>query len=220
MTGVDDAVLNIAATSTATESLGPGFRAVVWVQGCPLNCRGCVAPEWIPIQPRRLVSPADLATELLAGPVVDGLTLSGGEPMLQARALAELVRRVRVEKAVTVICFTGFTLARLRSAPPGPGVDELLSEIDVLVDGPYVAARDDGRGLRGSTNQVVHHLTDGLRDCGYDFEHRVRSAEVHVDERSVTLVGIPPHGLLATLDSVLGNRPESVENRDSELLGR
>ncbi|MFE1596846.1 4Fe-4S single cluster domain-containing protein [Nocardia sp. NPDC058705] len=204
---MDVPVLNIAATSTATESLGPGFRAVVWVQGCPLNCRGCVAPEWIPIQPRRLVPPAELAADLLAGPAFDGLTLSGGEPMLQAQALAELVRRIRAENEITVICFTGFTLARLRATPPGPGVAELLSQIDILVDGPYVAARDDGRGLRGSTNQVVHHLTDRLRDCGYDFEHRVRTAELHVDERSVTLVGIPPHGLLATLDSVLADGP-------------
>ncbi|MEV0544355.1 4Fe-4S single cluster domain-containing protein [Nocardia salmonicida] len=195
-------LLNIAMTSTATNTLGPGRRAVVWVQGCPFTCRGCVAPEWIPMMPRRSVSPTELAEELLALPDIGGLTLSGGEPMMQAAQLAALVRQIRSNADLTIICFTGFTLARLRSNPPNPGVADLLAVVDVLIDGRYVAGRDDGRGLRGSDNQVVHYLTDRLRECDYDFEHRARTAELQIDERSVTVVGVPPPGLLATLDSV------------------
>ncbi|QIS10496.1 4Fe-4S single cluster domain-containing protein [Nocardia arthritidis] len=202
-----DGMLNIAATALATNSLGPGRRAVVWVQGCPFSCRGCIAPEWIPFRTQRLVRPGELAAELLRGPAFDGLTLSGGEPMAQAAGLAELVRHVRGEKDVTVVCFTGFTLRRLRRDPPLPGVAELLSVVDVLIDGQYVVARNDGRGLRGSTNQRVHRLTDRLRDCGYDFENRPRSAELRIDERAVTLIGVPPPGLLETLDEVIDGLP-------------
>ncbi|WP_067986520.1 4Fe-4S single cluster domain-containing protein [Nocardia caishijiensis] len=194
-------MVNLAATAVATDSLGPGRRGVVWVQGCPLNCRGCVAPDWIPVEPNSLVTPEALATRLLAMPGIGGLTLSGGEPMLQAAGLAEVVRRVRAVRDLDTICFTGFTLARLRRNPPAPLVEELLAEIDVLVDGPYVAARDTGRGLRGSDNQVVNHLTDRLRESDYNFADRPRTAELHVDERSVTLVGLPPPGLLAALDT-------------------
>ncbi|TCJ97714.1 4Fe-4S single cluster domain-containing protein [Nocardia alba] len=195
------ATVNLAATAVATDSLGPGRRAVVWVQGCPLNCRGCVAPDWIPLETNRIVTPEALAAQILAMPRIGGLTLSGGEPMLQAAALADVVRRVRAVRDLDVICFSGFTLARLRDNPPTPAVAELLAVIDVLIDGPYVAARDNGRGLRGSDNQAINHLTDRLRGSEYDFADRPRTAELHVDARSVTLVGVPPPGLLTALDA-------------------
>lgn len=198
-------LLNIAATSIATESLGPGRRAVVWVQGCPFSCRECVAPEWIPFHSERRVTPAALAQEIVAGPRITGLTISGGEPMMQAGALAELVNEVRAHLDISVICFTGFTLRRLRSEPPNRGVGALLSVVDVLIDGLYVAARNNGRGLRGSTNQIVHHMTDRLAGSGYDFENRSRTAELRIDDRALTLIGVPPHGLLETLDGVLDN---------------
>lgn len=203
-------LINVASTSIASDSLGPGPRAVVWVQGCPFSCTGCVAPEWIPFRQERLIGPDELAAEVLTGPPFEGLTLSGGEPMMQAAALAELVAEVRAERDATVVCFTGFTLPRLRHRPPSPGVPQLLSVVDVLIDGQYIAARDNGRGLRGSTNQRVHHLSGRLRECGYDFENRRRTAQLRIDERSVTLVGVPPPGLLATLDEVLDS--ESVRS--------
>jgi anaerobic ribonucleoside-triphosphate reductase activating protein len=205
--GVD--VLNVAATCVGTRALGPGYRAVVWVQGCPFRCRGCVAPEWIPDRPARLVDVRELAAELLADPDVDGLTFSGGEPMAQAAGLARLARAVRAERDVSVICFTGYTEARLRSRPPSAGVAELLAEVDVLIDGQYVDRLDDGRGLRGSSNQVVHHLTDRLRDSGYDFDDRPRTAEIRIGEREVTLVGVPTAELLARLDRALDRRTGS-----------
>ncbi len=122
--------------------------------------------------------------------------------MVQAAGLAALARTVRAERDVSLICFTGYTLPRLRSRPPGPGVADLLAEVDVLIDGRYVAARDNGRGLRGSTNQVVHHLTDRLAGSGYDFENRTRSVEIRLGDGDMALVGVPPPGLLATLDRV------------------
>jgi anaerobic ribonucleoside-triphosphate reductase activating protein len=208
---VSEQILNIAATRIGTKALGPGFRAVVWVQGCPFACAGCVAPEWIPDRPARQVDVPALARELLADPAVDGLTFSGGEPMAQAAGLAALAREVRAVRDVSLVCFTGYTLARLRSRPPGPGVAELLGEVDVLIDGVYVAARNDGRGLRGSTNQVVHHLTTRLSGSGYDFENRTRSVEIRVGDGAVTLVGVPPHGVVDALDRALDNTVITIE---------
>ncbi|MGI5506200.1 4Fe-4S single cluster domain-containing protein [Lentzea sp. CA-135723] len=195
--------LNVASTCVGTSALGPGFRSVVWVQGCPFRCRGCVAPEWIPDVPARLVGVEELAAELLADDRVDGLTFSGGEPMAQAGGLAELAREVRRTRDVSIVCFTGFTLDRLRDNGM-PGTADLLSEVDVLIDGQYVRERDDGLGLRGSANQVVHHLTGRLADAGYDFEHRERTTEVRVGEREVSLVGVPTADLLVRLAPVLG----------------
>ncbi|SDM16278.1 anaerobic ribonucleoside-triphosphate reductase activating protein [Lentzea albidocapillata subsp. violacea] len=204
--------LNVASTCVGTPALGPGWRSVVWVQGCPFRCRGCVAPEWIPDVPARLAGVGELAGELLADERVDGLTFSGGEPMAQAEGLAALARAAREVRDVSVVCFTGFTLPRLKESGL-PGVAELLSEVDVLIDGQYVRERDDGLGLRGSTNQVVHHLTGRLADVGYDFEGRPRTAEVRVGEREVALVGVPTADLLKRLAPVLGGPGRSRRER-------
>ncbi|MCQ8773921.1 4Fe-4S single cluster domain-containing protein [Streptomyces telluris] len=197
------AVLNVAATYVGTEALGPGVRSALWVQGCPFRCAGCIAPDWIPDRPARLAGPAELAEELLADPRVTGLTLSGGEPMQQAAGLAEVVRLARQIRDVSVVCFTGHRLERLRARPPSPGVPDLLAVVDVLVDGRYVAALNDGRGLRGSSNQGIHHLTSRLADCGYDFGRGPRTAELAVRGPEALLIGVPPLGLPAAFDSAV-----------------
>ncbi|MEL5956495.1 4Fe-4S single cluster domain-containing protein [Streptomyces sp. CLV115] len=192
--------LNVAATRVGTRTLGPGVRSVVWVQGCPFHCAGCLAPEWIPERPARPAHPDDLAAELLADPRVTGLTLSGGEPMSQAAGLARLVRRARQIRDVSVVCFTGHRLERLRTRPPSPDVPELLAAVDVLIDGTYVAALNDGRGLRGSSNQRVHHLTPRLVDSGYDFEGRARDVEIALDGREALVIGVPPRDFPAAFE--------------------
>jgi len=193
-------VVNVAETCVGTRALGPGIRSVVWVQGCPLHCPGCIAPDWIPQRTARLVDADDLAAELLANPGVSGLTLSGGEPMLQAGPLAAMVRAAREQRDMTVICYSGFTLGELRDRPPAPGVADLLGQADVLIDGRFVAAANDGRGLRGSSNQVVHHLTDRLAGSDDSFVNHPRSAELRVRDTSVLLVGVPPPGLASGID--------------------
>lgn len=195
--------LNVAATWVGTQALGPGHRSVVWVQGCPFRCRGCVSPEWIPQRPARRVASDALAAELLADSDVTGLTFSGGEPMLQAAGLAAVARRARLERDVSLICFTGFRLERLRTPRPAPGVPELLGEVDVLIDSVYVAARDDGRGLRGSDNQRIHHLTDRLAFAGDELAAGPRAVEIGMAGREALLIGVPPPGALAVFDTAV-----------------
>ncbi|MET9037707.1 4Fe-4S single cluster domain-containing protein [Streptomyces mirabilis] len=196
-------LLNVAATHVGTRALGPGTRSVVWVQGCSFHCAGCVAPEWIPDRPARQAGPAELAAELLADPRVTGLTLSGGEPMQQAAGLAALVRQAREIRDVSVICFTGHRLERLLARRPSEGVPDLLAVVDVLIDGLYVAGLNDGRGLRGSTNQRIHHLTRRLAVSGYDFAHRARDAEIAVNGPETLLIGVAPRGFPAVFDTAV-----------------
>ncbi|MFE2412569.1 4Fe-4S single cluster domain-containing protein [Kitasatospora sp. NPDC059408] len=201
--------VNVAATHVGTRALGPGLRSVVWVQGCPFTCRGCMSPDWIPDRPARLVAPEALAAELLANERVTGLTLSGGEPMAQATALAETVELARARRDVSVLCFTGHRLERLREHPPHPGVPRLLALVDVLVDGLYVAGHNTGRGLRGSTNQRVHRLSSRSRAEDHDYENGPRSAEIALDGPEALLVGVPPTGLLEAFDTAV----TTVRNR-------
>lgn len=188
--------LNIAAIAARTQALGPGVRAAVWVQGCPLHCRGCLAPDWIPFIPATLLTPEQILTSLdLNG--ISGLTFSGGEPMAQAAGLAELVRLARKKKDLNLICFTGYRYEHLIQNPPNSGVTQLLAEIDVLIDGPFVQSLQDSIGLRGSSNQRVLHLTSRLKD--YDFETSTRKVEITVTDGELAFVGIPTPGILSAL---------------------
>jgi len=185
--------LNVAATAATTHALGPGLRSVVWVQGCPFHCPGCIAPDWIPTVKARRVRPELLAEELVQNQGICGLTFSGGEPMLQAQGLAKLARLARQRRPdLSLICYTGFTLEKLLTSPGMAGVIDLIEECDVLIDGMYIAALNDNRGLRGSSNQRILHLTDRL--AGFDFETGPRRVEVTLQAEIAEVVGIPPRG--------------------------
>lgn len=196
-------MLAVAALTPATRALGPGVRACVWVQGCLQQCHGCIAPDWRPLHPAHLVPPQELVSMLLASPHSTGLTFSGGEPMLQAAGLAALARLSRQQRALSVVCFTGYPLEQLSQEPPAPGVSDLLAEVDVLIDGPYRAALNDDLGLRGSSNQRIHFLTNRIPLGRYDFAAGARNIEISMVENQVVLVGVPSHRALTALDEAM-----------------
>lgn len=132
---------------------------------------------------------------MLASPDITGLTFSGGEPMAQAAGLAAVILAARRQRPLTLICFTGYRLAELRSRPPGPGVADLLAQTDVLIDGRYVAAMNSGRGLHGSDNQQIHFLSGKLTDYASELADGPRKAEIRFRGGDALLVGVPPPGV-------------------------
>ena len=143
--------------STIHDSIvdGPGLRYVVFTQGCPHRCPGCHNPKTHDPDGGREVSVEELIQDMQKNPLLDGLTLSGGEPFLQAEACAELARAAHAA-GLNVWCYTGFTLEQLREMPEA---DVLLQEIDVLIDGPYLQAeRSLNLKWRGSENQRITEL--------------------------------------------------------------
>jgi len=131
---------------------GPGFRCTVFVQGCPLSCPGCHNQALQAFEGGQVVEIEALAAAHFANPLLEGITLSGGEPFAQAEACAALARLARA-RGLSVFCYTGSTFEAL-AASGRPDWGALLAEVDVLVDGPYVAAlRDLSLRWRGSSNQ-------------------------------------------------------------------
>ena len=117
---METTTLNLAQVCPETRALGPGKRFAIWVQGCPFNCLGCIAPDWIPIKLSNLISVEQMAGRILAVNGLEGVTLSGGEPMLQAEALSELIQLVRASNhSLSAIAFSGFTLEQLRKKSAG-----------------------------------------------------------------------------------------------------
>ncbi|MEA5486261.1 MULTISPECIES: 4Fe-4S single cluster domain-containing protein [Pseudanabaena] len=131
--------LNIMGYLNRSEVNGPGCRAVVWVQGCWRECPDCFNPASWSLAINQLVSVEELSERILSEPANQGVTFSGGEPFLQAPALAALAKQVKAS-GLNVMSFTGYTLAELRSPSAPEGAEDLLDQLDILIDGPYIAA--------------------------------------------------------------------------------
>lgn len=143
---------------------GPGRRSVVQLQGCPIRCPGCYVPETQdPAEGERL-SVADVAATLLhpLGEPRDGTTILGGEPFAQPAGLLALVRLLRARGCGHILCYSGYTYEDLcHQTEKEPAIGQILTEVDMLIDGPYVAALTDGAGpWTGSANQHVLTLKD------------------------------------------------------------
>lgn len=151
-------MINLAAWLPRSHVNGPGCRAVLWVQGCPLPlCPGCFNPAFLDVDKvAEQISPDDLSARILAVEGLRGVTFSGGEPFHQAKALSLVAQTVR-RAGRDVVIFTGHTLEALRRSPD-PGVAALLAQTDLLVAGPYRAQQPCDEPLRSSENQKLHFL--------------------------------------------------------------
>jgi anaerobic ribonucleoside-triphosphate reductase activating protein len=154
-----DGRLRVGARVPVTRAEGPGARYALWLQGCSIRCAGCCNPHLFEPAGGELVDAAVLLGEMAAvRGEIEGLTVLGGEPMDQARALVPLLRGAR-GLGLSVMLFSGFTLEDLRARADG-AADEVLALLDVLVDGPFEASRPEtGRRWAGSANQRFHYFT-------------------------------------------------------------
>ena len=146
--------MDIRIAGTVDDSIvdGPGFRYTVFTQGCSHHCPGCHNPETHDFAGGRIVDTQAIVAQMRANPLLDGLTLSGGDPMEQPAPCAELARQAHA-LGLNVWCYTGYILEQLLQEAD-PDRMALLRETDVLVDGPFLLAQ---RSLElkycGSRNQ-------------------------------------------------------------------
>ena len=164
--------MNYAAIKWADVANGPGVRISLFVSGCTHHCPGCFNEEAQDFDYGQPFTTAeeDKIVAALAPAHIKGLSLLGGEPFEpdNQRALLPLLRRVKEtypNKAVW--CYTGYTLDgelwRPSRARCG-ATDEMLSLIDVLVDGPFVEGKKDPNlRFRGSSNQRILNVPASLR---------------------------------------------------------
>ena len=143
----------IAGTVRHSSVDGPGVRYLVFFQGCPHHCPGCQNPEtWDP-QGGEETTAEELAEEMRSTRYLDGITLSGGDPLLQPEAVIVMADAAH-EKGLSVWSYTGWTFEALLQGAAGETALEALRHIDVLVDGPFVQDKLSGDHIyRGSGNQ-------------------------------------------------------------------
>lgn len=190
--------LNVAAICPVSYALGPGKRFVIWLQGCCFSCSKCGSPEWQSTKDAIRMSVDELVDCISTVPEIEGITISGGEPMLQVKLLVDFVKLLKSKSKISIICYTGYLLDDLRNIHSDE-IDYFLDIIDVLIDGPYIDSLNDNNGWRGSTNQNVHFLSGLYRDKKDEFTSRSRNIEIHLFNNRYLIVGIKPKILLDNL---------------------
>ncbi len=139
-----------------TISDGVGLRYSIYLSGCRHACPGCHNPEsWNPDNGCELTEEVlkEIIKEIKANPLLDGITISGGDPFFSPDDLFFLVKRLKEATQMNIWCYTGYTIEHIRRTP---NMAKVLDYIDVLVDGPYVEQlRDPKLNFRGSSNQRI-----------------------------------------------------------------
>lgn len=132
---------------------GPGRRSVVQVSGCSIQCIGCHIPQTHRRENGTLASIASIVDEIIANlKEHDGVTILGGEPFDQPGEVADLISRLK-RQDLHITVYSGYTLEHLIQRKI-PNIDYILTHIDLLIDGPFVARMSEGAGeYRGSRNQ-------------------------------------------------------------------
>lgn len=130
---------------------GPGFRFSVFTQGCPHRCPGCHNPQTHDFAGGKTVDTAEIIDEFRKNPLLDGVTLTGGEPFCQSEGCLEIAKAAHAA-GLNVWSYSGYTYEELLA-----GSEEqraLLAELDVLVDGRFVQEKRTLEcRFRGSSNQ-------------------------------------------------------------------
>lgn len=137
---------------------GPGIRFTIFCQGCNHHCKGCHNPQTHDFNGGKDVDIEYLVDKMANNPLLDGITLSGGEPFEQVDACLNLVILTKQKHPnFDVICYTGYTYEQLLDkAKTKPQIIDLLNQIDYLIDGPFILElRDLDLDFMGSRNQRV-----------------------------------------------------------------
>ena len=186
-------------------ALGPGRRIGLWLQGCSAQCPGCISRDTWADDPSREITISGIIDWCrgVSAKGCDGVTISGGEPFEQARALSELIKEIRawsdeIEAKMDILCYSGLPLRRLQLDHAA-----ILEQLDALIPEPFVASLSGGSIWRGSANQPIVPLSDlGLARYGSsalsaEDERRLQFA---IDGSTLWCIGIPERGNLEAVE--------------------
>lgn len=187
--------------------LGPGRRIGLWVQGCSIGCKGCVSQDTWARDPGREMTVAQLLTwcRKTTEDHLDGVTISGGEPFGQPKALAALLDglihwRTECASDFDILCYSGYPLAKLQKTHA-----KLLGKLDALIPEPFVENKPITHLWRGSSNQPLIPLSDRGRSRFSSYidapsDTAGKRIQTMVDGNRIWYVGIPARGDMAALE--------------------
>lgn len=162
---MEDEKLRIAGVVKESIVDGPGFRYVIFTQGCPHRCEECHNPQTHDMNGGRMESFDFFIQDINKNPLLNGITLSGGEPFMQAKKLAKFLSKIDLNR-YNIIAYSGFEYEYLlKNSNEENGYLDLLEKIDVLIDGKFEKAlKSDKVKFRGSTNQRAIDIKKSLEE--------------------------------------------------------
>lgn len=140
--------------------LGPGNRIGIWFDGCKHHCEGCSNPELWEFSGRYKTSVETvmkLVNSIAENHKIDGFTITGGDPFEQPKALKELLAEIK-EISEDILIYTGYDYETISELYP-----ETVNMAAVIIDGKYIEERNNNVILRGSDNQKIIILNEGLK---------------------------------------------------------
>lgn len=158
-----DKTLRIAGVVKESIVDGPGIRFTIFCQGCPHKCEGCHN-----VQTHDFAGGYDCSLEKImdaieSNPLLQGVTFSGGEPFCQSQPFADLAEAIK-GKGLNIVAYSGWTFEQLmEKAIDDENIIRMLSNIDILIDGPFILDKKDLSLLfRGSSNQRIIDVPKSL----------------------------------------------------------
>lgn len=191
-------------------ALGVGRRIGLWMQGCSIQCPGCVSRDTWAADPGKAIEIDELIAwcRRVSADTTDGVTISGGEPFDQPQALDELLARLdawrrELAEPFDILCYSGYRLEHLRRHHAA-----LLARLDALISDPFVEGATTELPLRGSANQRLSALTP-LGEARYGAHATPTSArrlQMVADGSRIWFVGIPRRNDLERLTDACAQR--------------
>ena len=180
-------ILNIGYIIPKSLVNGPGKRFVIWLQGCPFHCQGCINPELWSFTPNKLYSIEQMLKLLFSTSGVEGVTLSGGEPFEQAYPLYFFTKEAK-KHGLSIMSYSGYTFKELCNKKDRY-VHLLLSQLDILIDGKFELDKAAHLLWRGSKNQKVHFLSNRYKNYISKVDNEDLQIEFHLQEGKMFLTG-------------------------------
>lgn len=160
---------------------GPGKRFTIWVQGCSIHCKGCINPDTWDFNKGKEITVNELIEEIKKQEV-DGVTITGGEPLDQYKEVLELCQKLCID--YNVFLTSGYNMQTISFSYKSL----ILKYIDILVSGPFELDKYTNKELwRGSTNQVLHYLTN--RGKAVSEKHKHVKAEIFISADTILTTG-------------------------------
>lgn len=152
----EEQTLRIAGVVRESIVDGPGIRFVVFCQGCPHKCPECHNEATHDFQGGYNCEIEKIIKAIDENPLLKGVTFSGGEPVCQSREFLVMAREIK-KRNLDIVMFSGYTFEQLQKmAKDDKALEELLTLIDILIDGRYEKDKRDLTLLfRGSSNQRI-----------------------------------------------------------------
>lgn len=203
--------LTIARKKAVCKVLGPGDRNVIWFHGCSRCCPNCIASTMNKTADYEQLSPAELADWVQSNAGIEGITLSGGEPLQQPiEKLTEFLTLVTRNTNLSVLCYTGYLFEDILADKK---YNAVLPLIDVLIDGEYRQEEDFGQRWRGSANQRFHFLTDRYRNQQEEWNNAFeQQIEIELDINGKLLIsGVPSKDFIKNLSEHLNKKDISID---------